>query len=168
METADQGGKCCGCGAILLPIDGPVHDYMKSSPACFALFGEFLAAEYSDPALLETHRMTVDTYAVQHPGEKASRRETQSVGLHLARLMLQLQSPLPPKETNDIMLGLGSHKQTLIHLEPPAQFTMTIADIRPFLGTNQHTAKVKEWALSTWNDWQLRHDYIRSWTNNLR
>ena len=158
--------KCCGCGAMLTTIDGPTHDYMKSSPACFALFGEVLAAEYSDPELLETHRLTVDTYAIQHPGENASRREIQSVGLHLARLTIQLQNPLAPKETNDVMLRLGPFKHTLIRLEPPTKFSMTVADVRPFLGTGQHTAIVKEWALATWNDWQLHHEYIRNWTKN--
>ena len=153
---------------MLNSIDGPTHEYMKSSPACFAMFGDILAAEYSDPTLLDTHRITVDTYAVQHPGESASRREIQSVGLHLARLMLQLESTIPPKETNDVMLRLGPHKQTLNYLESPTQFTMTIANVHPFIGTNRHSSMVRNWALATWNDWHLHHEYIKNWTDNLR
>ncbi len=57
-------------------------------------YGVILQHEYSDPRLLPTHRLSVDTYAIQHPGD-GSRRAIQSVGLHLARLMIQLESPAP-------------------------------------------------------------------------
>ncbi len=85
---------CQGCTAPLTAIDGPVHDYMEGSAACFELFNKILAHEYSDPNLLSTHRLTVDTYAVQHPGSGDNRKQIQSVGLHLARLGLQLDKPL--------------------------------------------------------------------------
>lgn len=137
-------------------IDGPTHNYMEGSAACFELFTQILAWEYSDPALLPTHRMTVDAYAVQHPGRGATRQQIQSVGLHLARLGLQLGAPLPPKETNDVMLGLGKHKHTLDYLEPPERFTMTVANVAPFAGSSRHSDKVREWA--------DHHSYIRSWT----
>ncbi|MDZ7628938.1 MAG: DUF5946 family protein [Parvularculaceae bacterium] len=44
------------------------------------------------------HRLSVDAYAVQHPGG-ASRQAIQSVGLHLARLYIQLEHPHTPKES---------------------------------------------------------------------
>lgn len=69
--------SCPGCGAQLPDIEGPVHRYMTSSPACWRLFGELLAAEYSDPDLIVTHRLSVDTYAIQHPGGQ-SRQAIQS------------------------------------------------------------------------------------------
>lgn len=137
---------------------------MTSSPACFALFNRVLACEYSDPALQPTHRLTVDTYALQHPGDAAERRQIQSVGLHLARLGLQLTRPMPPRQTNDVMLGLGQHKHTLVYLDPPPAFTMTVADVAKFAGTDQHAAKVTDWARTTWNDWSAHHDYIARWT----
>lgn len=154
---------CPGCGALLAEIDGPTHAYMTSSPACYALFTQILAHEYSDPDLLITHRLSVDTYAVQHPGAQTSRREIQSVGLHLARLSLQLMHTLAPKETNDVMLGLSKHKTTLVALPPPAQFSITVADVAPLAGTNQHSATVRKWAESTWNDYASSHRYINDW-----
>ena len=155
---------CSGCGARLEALEGPTHDYMEGSPACFALFNQLLACEYSDRSLLPTHRLTVDTYAVQHPGRDKTRKQIQSVGLHLARLGLQLASSRPPKETNDVMLGLGKHKHTLEYIEPPKQFSKTVADIAEFAGTSHHPDKVREWAISTWNDWSDQHDYIVNWT----
>jgi len=155
--------RCIGCGAKLAPINGPVHAYMHSSPACFAAFNELLAAEYSSKELRAVHRLTVDTWAVQHPGSAGDRRAVQSVGLHLARLLLQLESPRSPEETNAVMLDFSRHKKTLKHLPSPAAFTMTVADVVPFAGSPEHTKKVREWAEATWCDWSAHHDYIREW-----
>jgi hypothetical protein len=157
---------CPGCGAELEPVEGPTHAYMESSPACFAAFNALLTAEYSgygDPALRDVHRLTVDTWAVQHPGSPEDRRAIQSVGLHLGRLWLQLESSRPPAETNAIMLDFSRHKATLPRLPPPASFRITASDIAPFAGSSQHAAKVREWAEATWQDWSSQHAFIRSW-----
>ena len=164
---ADSMESCPGCGGSFRPIDGPVHAYMHGSPACWRAFGEVLAAEYGDPKLMDVHRLSVDTYAVQHPGDGADRRAVQSVGLHLARLMLQLENPRPPKETNAVMLGLASHKASLTRLAPPDRFTMTVADVWPLAGSRDHAARVREWARATWADWSAHHPYIRSWVTQI-
>jgi ABC-type taurine transport system ATPase subunit len=52
-----------------------------------AAYGDVLAREYQDPALFrESHRLTVDAYTLQHPGDPADRRAVQSVWLHFASL----------------------------------------------------------------------------------
>lgn len=154
---------CPGCGALLEETEGPVHRYMDATPACFALFNQILETEYSDRAFLLTHRLTVDTYAVQHPGGTNSKQQRQSVGLHLARLGLQIERPIPPKETNDVMLGLGKYKQTLKFIEPPKKFQTTVADVAEFSGTSQHSDKIRAWASSAWEDWSDHHTYILGW-----
>lgn len=161
--TPNRQTTCPGCGGQFDAISGPTHAYMTSSPGCFTAFNSLLTAEYSDPALLPTHRLTVDTYAVQHPGDPNDRRAVQSVGLHLARLKLQLAHDLPPKETNDVMLGLSEHKSSLIAFAPPTQFTLTVADITPHAGTAQHSAKIRQWAQATWQDHAPHHAYILKW-----
>lgn len=153
---------CPGCGAVFDAEEGPTHRYMTSSPACWRRFGKVLAAEYSSDDLTPTHRLSVDTYAVQHPGD-GSRQAIQSVGLHLARLMVQLDAPMPPRETNDVMLRLGPRKATLQQLERPERFSMTIADVAPHAGSDTHAETVQAWAQSAWNDWRQHHDYIRNW-----
>lgn len=163
MENVEKS-VCPGCGALLVGIEGPVHRYMDGSPACFEKFNTILAFEYSDWRLQSTHRLTVDTYAVQHPGEEGTRQQIQSVGLHLARLGLQLDRPTPPKETNDVMLSLTKGKHTLELLKPPKNFSMTAADVALYAGTPLHAEKVKAWAMSAWNDWSAHHDYIKEWT----
>lgn len=145
--------------------DGPVHEYMTSSPACWAMFGEVLAAEYSDLSLLDTHRLSVDTYAVQHPGDPTDRRSVQSVGLHLARLYRRLGSTMTPAETNDVMKGFVGRKETLIQLNPPQVFSVTVADIASSIGGPGHAAAVLTWAERTWQDWSEHHDWIRAWAD---
>ncbi len=155
--------SCLGCGALFPPQDGVTHAYMASSPACFAAFNQILAAEYSSALLMGVHRFTVDTWAVQHPGDPSDRRAVQSVGLHLARLCLQLACPISPAETNAAMLDFARHKKTLEPLAPPRAFRMTAADVAPFAGTQQHAQKVRTWAQLTWEDWAEHHGYIRAW-----
>jgi hypothetical protein len=157
--------RCPGCGTLLKPVDGPTHSYMISSPACFEIFTRILASEYSNAELLATHRLTVDTYAVQHPGSDKTRQQIQSVGLHLARLSLQLQKLMPSREANDIMVRLGKHKSTLVYLEPPQSFSITVSDIEPYIGGKKHISMIKEWAAETWMDWSEHHNYINSWTS---
>ncbi len=155
--------RCVGCGAVLPVTEGPVHPYMRSSPACFAAFNTLIAAEYSSGKLLEVNRLTVDTWAVQHPGSPEDRRAVQSVGLHLARLMLQLASPHPPREANAVMLDFARHKKTLRPLKPPTVFRLTASDAAPFAGSSSHASKVRDWAEATWLDWSNEHRYIRAW-----
>lgn len=154
---------CPGCGALFEPSEGPIHAYMLSSPPCFAAFNTVLAAEYGSPALRDTHRLSVDTWAVQHPGSSSDRKAVQSVGLHLARLLLQLERPQSPAETNAVMLDFSRYKATLPALPPPPSFRITAADIAPFAGSTMHAEKVRAWAKATWQDWSHQHDFIRSW-----
>ncbi len=72
-----------GCGARVPDIAGPVHRYMESLPGCWAAYGEIIAREYGDIAFATAHSLTVDSYAIQHPGQP-SPQSVQSVGLHLA------------------------------------------------------------------------------------
>ncbi|MEM6475353.1 MAG: DUF5946 family protein [Pseudomonadota bacterium] len=154
---------CPGCGVELPDIEGPIHRYMTSSPACYEVFNRILATEYSDPKLGATHRLSVDTYAVQHPGSGEKRREIQSVGLHLARLTLQLRRDMSPQKTNEVMLGFTKHKASLIYLEPPKSYELTVADIEPHIGGTKHPAMVTQWAKATLHAWSAHHDYIDDW-----
>lgn len=153
---------CSGCGGKFLPLDGPTHRYMLSSPACWAAFGRILAAEYSSSELFEVHRLSVDTFAVQHPGD-GTRSAIQSVGLHLARLYFQLEQRRSAAEANAFMLRLGVHKFDMPALNPPRSFAVTTADVEPWAGTPEHASMVLRWARTTWDDWAAAHGFIRSW-----
>jgi hypothetical protein len=135
---------------------------MASSPACWAAFGRILAAEYSDPRLTPVHRLSVDAFAVQHPGG-TSRQAIQSVGLHLARLHYQLEHDPGPEQANAFMLRVAARKHHLPRLTPPPAFEVTTAHVAPLAGTEDHAAMVRRWAQSAWQSWAHAHAFIRSW-----
>lgn len=160
-------GRCPGCGGAFEAETGPVHAYMTSSPACWAAFGRILAAEYSDPGLMTVHRLSVDAFAVQHPGD-GSRRAIQSVGLHLARLYVQLERDASPDESHAFMLRAAARKAELPELPPPPVFETTAADVAPLAGTAGHEAAVRRWALNAWRSYVHVHDLIRGWAEPSR
>lgn len=155
--------RCFSCGGVFPDIDGPVHRYMKSSPGCWAIYGEVLAREYSDYAYAKVHRLTVDAYAAQHPGSQ-DRQSIQSVGVHLVRLCLFLEHGLVEERANDAMLEAGKNKHNFFYLEPPESFgSITTADIYKAQSAQVHNKFVRDWAESVWDAWSIHHDTIRQW-----
>ena len=153
---------CPGCGLDLPDSDGPTHAYLGASAACWALFGEVLAREFGDPGYFSIHQLTVDTYAVQHPGQE-ERRTIQSAGLHLMTLCLVVERDFDPTK------GPVMHKQFVgrpeFHrLEPPAHLgDLTVADVHRASNANEHKLAVQRWARSVWAAWSPHHDQIRRW-----
>jgi hypothetical protein len=155
--------KCFSCGGMFPDIDGPTHQYMSSSPGCWAVYGEILAREYSDPTYYGIHRLTVDTYAIQHPGS-TDRQSIQSVGLHLIRLCLFLEHGLTAEDANNAMLEAAKNKHSFTYLEPPSNFgSITAADVVKAESADEHKVLVQKWAKSSWDAWSLHHDTIRMW-----
>lgn len=161
MQSPDV--RCPGCGAVFPAVDGPTHPYMESSPACWAAYGVVLAREYGNPALLPIHRLSVDAYAVQHPG-RPSRQSIQSVGLHLVRLLLQLDHGLPAARANAAMLALGRHKHEFIWLEPPVSLgDLTVASVLPRVTPEEHSAAVRAWARCALDAWAVHAPTLERW-----
>ncbi len=166
MQNMDTS-KCFSCGGVFPDIDGPVHRYMSSSPGCWSVYGEVLAHEYSDPAYFKVHRLTVDAYAVQHPGS-TDRQSIQSVGVHLIRLCLFLEYGLTADKANNAVLEAGKKKYSFIFLEPPQSMgAMTAADVIRANSVEEHKAVVRDWARSAWEAWSMHHNTIRKWLPNF-
>lgn len=162
-----RASRCPGCGAEFPDIEGPVHRYMKSSPGCWSAYGEVLAREYTDPAYFAVHRLTVDAYAVQHPGSSTDRQSMQSVGLHLVRLCLVFEHGLEPERANQAMLEAGRSKHLFTWLEPPDSVgAITVADVVGATTVAEHHELVRAWARGAWEAWWDHHGTIRSWLPN--
>ncbi|MCJ7555978.1 MAG: DUF5946 family protein [Gammaproteobacteria bacterium] len=124
--------QCMWCKGMFPDGDGPTHKYMESTPGCWAACGHVLAREYQDQRYFAVHRLTVDAYAVQHPGVP-SKQGIQSVGVHLLRLCRVLERGLPPDRANDAMLAAARHKAQYYWLEPPASLGAITGTVSPFL-----------------------------------
>ena len=160
--------SCPGCGVVLPDIpDGPTRAYMVSSTGCWAAFGELLAREFGDPASFAVHRLTVDTYAVQHPGGDA-RRQRQSVAVHLIGLCQTLELRIPPRLLLDVTRRLTASPLEWPYLEPPASYALTVTHARDAGDAEAYVRLVTEWADATWQAWSAHHGLVRRWADEWR
>ena len=165
--TALSRVSCPGCGGLFLDIDGPVHRYMESSPGCWATYGEVSAREYSEPALADVHRLSVDSYAAQHPG-RPSPQSMKSVGVHLIRLCLAVERGFDVRESNRVMVAISKVKGRFGWLEPPPSLgDLTVAHVASTTDIAAHQTAVHEWSQSVWEAWAPHHATVRGWAQTL-
>jgi len=156
--------RCAGCGAEVPEESGPTHRYLESAPACWRIYTELLARDYTDPAYYEHHRLCVDAYAVQHPG-RPSPQTLQSAAVHLVRLYMILEGGLPLAQANDFMKRFAERdKQSMHWLEPPQRRgELTVVDVAVAGDAAEHATLAWKWAASAWNAWSPHHPQIRQW-----
>jgi len=158
---------CPGCGVVLPAMDGPVHRYMESSAACWAEYGKVLAREYGDPELMEgCHRLTTDTFAVQHPG-KPSPQSIQSVAIHLMALYVVLELGWKHDQAR-ALLSRAADRMTFEWLDRPANLgDITAADVARAGSNAEHIDAVKSWAHAAWRAWAPHHARVRAWAEGV-
>jgi hypothetical protein len=164
-----KGSPCIGCGAVLPEIDGPTHGYMESSPACWSAYSEVLAREYADRGLFQgVHRLTVDSYAVQHPG-RPSAQTIQSVAGHLVSLCAVLENGASNEWATRLIREAVRIKGRFIWLQPPESMgPITVADVWRAGGSGEHEGRVREWAASAWRAWSPHHETVRQWYSTIQ
>lgn len=159
--------RCFACGGIFDPEPGgTVHAYMLSTPGCWAAYGRLLAREYSDPALFNaSHRLTVDAYALQHPGRADDPRAVQSVWLHAASLWLVLKLGTTHVFATSSLKAMIAKTPGALP-EPPPQFAVTHAKVlaNPIA---DHDACVRHWANATLEDWSELHGDLERLTGKI-
>lgn len=148
---------CIWCGLITKKIDGPVHKYLGASPGCWALFGTLLAREYENAKYWTVHELTVDAYALQHPGEK-SRQSINSLNVHLASLYSYFKLSRPTHNLSGVKRRFVERKNTFTWLDPPDDMRdITVADVLKSTTADEHCARVYEWARYIFNQWKAHH-----------
>lgn len=164
--SPSQSGKlkpCIGCGALVPDVEGPRHKYIGASPGCWAVFGEVLAKEYSDVLYASAHQLTVDTYAVQHPGTP-SPQSIQSVAVHLVSLFCVLERGFDLGRAAGVKQQLSKEREKFIWLEPPAALgDVTIIDVAKARDAVEHRRIVGRWASAVWQAWSPHHAAVRRW-----
>ena len=154
--------QCPQCGVELPESDGPTHRYFGASPACWAAYGKVLEREYADPAFFKNHRLTVDAYALQHPGDKSS-QAVQSVNVHLISTTLIFKYKAPAKRAYQAMSKISAaskqDKNLFAWLKPPASLgDVTVLDLLPITEVDDHLALIERWAHSAWQAWAEHHN----------
>ena len=161
--------RCVGCGAEVPTIDGPIHRYMTSAPACWQRYGALLDVLYGHPTYQEALIMCVDTYAVQHPGTP-NPQAIQSVAIHLLNLYTYLVRGRPITHPQATFSKRAFHAiappalRAAYWLVPPTfAGTRTVFDM-PLTGTCEAiTSAAHAWAESVWAAWSAHHGRIAAW-----
>jgi hypothetical protein len=164
LLVIDQTIACPGCGALVPDIDGPVHKYVPSAPGCWKTFGEVQADEAHRFRYPPAHRVVVDAYMAQHPGDGSDRRDRQSVFVHLVGLCAVLEHDLPDTYATKLLGHVIRRRRgdypILARTEGPGPLTvlhMIGAEHR-----DDYERRAREWARAVWDSWSAQHELVRA------
>jgi len=150
--------NCYGCGALVKDIEGKPHKYLGAPQGCWNIYGEVLAKEYGEYNYPKTtHRLTVDTYSVQHPGQP-ERRTIQSLNIHLIGLYSVLVKNLSGLEATDKISNILANSPVFEWLEPPVpNGRKTVLNVLTAANKDEHERLVREWAHDVFACWYSKH-----------
>ncbi len=158
--------KCFGCGGLFPAESGPTHKYMLSTAGCWSSYGDLLAREYESPVLFGTvHRLTVDAYALQYPGDIGDRRAIQSVWVHYAALYLAFEQKRPLADIPPVMQKLAGGSFPPLPTVP-ALFDVTHADVIA-APVASHAVLVRDWAQCAYHAWNALHQPTKDLLNRI-
>jgi hypothetical protein len=158
-----NSGTCPGCGIKLPELNAPTPADVGASPACWALYGRLLVDQYSQALPPRLHRLTVDTYAAQHPAAR-NYRSFSSLGSHLIGLCLLLERGASLQWTNELLVQILERPPSCRRLEAPTpNGTIMISDVATARNPDEHGRLVEQWAASVWDAWAPHHVAVRGW-----
>ncbi|HQT95221.1 MAG: hypothetical protein B7Z68_07255 [Acidobacteria bacterium 21-70-11] len=159
---ADGLIRCVGCGALVRAVSGKPHPYIGAVAGCWEVYEGILAREFGEFGYPQpTHRLTVDTYAVQHPGAPG-RQAIQSVNAHLVGLYLVLERGLRGQAATRVLRAVVRHADRFAWLEPPERNgAITVVDVARARGLEEHVRLVSDWARDVWSAWAQYHALIK-------
>ncbi len=132
------------------------HGYYNTSPECWSVYTEVLGSEFSNEVLFgQVHQLTVDTYAVQHPG---GQHPDKSIAIHLSGLHLVLDRGIPPTSVPQLIKRLSDTVQEWPYFPPPADLgDLTVFDVALSDSVEEHINTVRSWAGIVWKAWSHSH-----------
>jgi hypothetical protein len=155
--------SCPQCGAVVPDVDGPVHAYVPSTPGCWQLFGKVQADEALRFGYPPAHRVVVDAYMAQHPGDGHDRRDRQSVFVHLAGLCAVLELGLAPGQATDVLRRvLRDHADFPVLERDHGPGEVTILHLVKARDLNDYDGRARAWASAVWASWSQHQAQIRN------
>lgn len=157
--------RCPGCGLTAPVNEAAVYDgYYNTSPECWSILTEVIGAEFSDAILFgQVHQLTVDTYAVQHPGGP---HPDKSIDIHLAGLYLVLELGFKPPNVPRLLQRLAGAVAEWPHFPPPDDLgPVTVEDVLRSETSEGHAETVRRWADTVWQAWSDHHTDVARFTS---
>ena len=140
---------------------------LASAVECKEHFDEILAKEFSDYRYARIHRLTVDTYSLQHPDPYMI--SAKSFAAHLAGMCCAMEHENDPDLMRALQQWLNGKREDL---EKPAQLEelgeLTIAHILDADDGAEHERRVREWAADVWSAYDAYHDLAQEWIETAR
>jgi hypothetical protein len=125
-------------------------------------YGAVRADEMQRFGYPDVHRLTVDTYMPQHPGDGTDRRERQSVFVHLAGLCAVLQCGMPARHATDVLRRLLQTHDDFPALRPaPRPAELTVLHLVGAHDLSEYEQRARQWADAVWQSWANHNDVIR-------
>lgn len=157
---------CIGCGRVVPDIEGPTHRYLESSPGCWAAYTALPFGGMTGRAELPHSAMTVDAYAVQHPG-RPGRSSTPSVWIHLAAMHLVLERGWPADRLIQIRRTVADANDGWAWLTPPISMGGVGAIDVVSAPAVDVALVVRTWVEAAYGAWADQHDAIRELTTRI-
>lgn len=149
--------NCTWCGFESEILNAPTHKYMESSAGCWSSYGKVLEREYSNVDYFVVHALTVDAFALQHPGIE-NPQTISSVNVHLASLYSYFELGTPLDELSHVRKLIVKNKESFIWLKPPKDLTsITTSNILMAKSAIEHHKLVKKWARYIFEQWHKHH-----------
>ena len=144
--------RCDECGA---PVAGVA--------ACRTLFDEVIAREFSDYRYARLHRLTVDSYALQHPEQFM--RSAKSFVAHLTGMCAAMENEDPASINRTVQKWLGGPKpiDRPCDVPPGQRGSLTVVDVLSVQDPQQYLERIREWARDAWLAWSTHHALAREW-----
>ena len=138
---------------------------IESKQKCKELFEAVLVKEYSDIQYGHVHRLTVDSYALQHPPYTES---IKSFAAHLTGMCCTMEYG----NDRELLKLLRKWLDGKVQLEKPPLLTdvgsLTIAHVAAAKDGKEHAKLVEEWAKDVWNSYAVYHTLAKDWIERAR
>jgi hypothetical protein len=135
----------------------------EGSDDCQRLFDEVLAREFGDYRYAKLHRLTVDTYSLQHPQKYM--RSGKSFVAHLTGMCAAVDGGDATAVNQAVQRWLNGPRAIERPEEPrPGQRgDLTIVYLHAAADPDAHARRVRAWARSAWVAWSAYHHLARQW-----
>jgi hypothetical protein len=127
------------------------------------MFDEVLAREFGDYRYARLHRLTVDTYSLQHP--ERYMRSGKSFVAHLTGMCAALEGDDAMAINQAVQRWLNGPKaiQRPEGVPPRKRGDLTVVHLPGSANAEEHVKRVWEWARSTWAAWSEYHPLAKQW-----
>jgi hypothetical protein len=125
-------------------------------------FGELQADEMQRFRYPPAHRLVVDAYMAQHPGDGTDRRDRQSVFVHLVGLYAVLEQGIPAERVSDVFRRvLRNVNDFPILRRSSGPGPVTVNHLVGARNLADYQQRAEQWAGAVWQSWSAHHDIVR-------